>query len=60
MAHCIASCTRTSYFIGVGAWLESNITIGDLVGGFGTVGQSLTESHDCIKQKTCVGNSKKG
>ena len=55
MAHCIASCTGTSNFMGVGAWLGSNTTIGDLVGGLGTVGRSPTESHDCIKQKTCDG-----
>ena len=42
-------------FHGVGAWLEANTTIGDLVGGLGTVGQSPTESHGCIKWKTCVG-----
>ena len=55
MAHCIASCTGTSYFMDVRAWLESNTIIGDLVGGLGTVGQSPTESHGCIKWKTCVG-----
>ena len=55
MTHCIASCTGTSHSMGVGAWLESNTTIGDLMGGLGIVGQSLTESHDCIKQKTCAG-----
>ena len=55
MAHCIASCTGTSNFMGVGAWLGSNTTIGDLVGGLGTVGRSPTESHDCIKRKTCDG-----
>ena len=54
MAHCIASCTRTSHFIGVGAWLESNTIIDDLVDGFGIVGRSPTESHGCIKRKTCV------
>ena len=26
----------TSHFMGAGAWLESNTTIGDLVGGLGT------------------------
>ena len=55
MVHCIASCTGTSHFMGVGAWLESNTIIGDLMGGFGTVGQSLTELHGCIKRKTCIG-----
>ena len=48
MAHFIASCTETLHFMGVGAWLESNTTIGDLVGGFGTVGQSPTKSHGFI------------
>ena len=38
IAHCIASCTGTSHFMGVGGWLESNNTIGDLVGGLGTIG----------------------
>ena len=55
MAHCIASCMGTSHFMGVGAWLESNTTIGDLVGGLGTVERSPTESHGYIKRKTCVG-----
>ena len=55
MAHCITSCMGTSYFMGVGAWLESNTTIGDLVGGLNTVGRSPTELHGCIKRKTCVG-----
>ena len=54
MAHCIASCTGISYFMGVGAWLESNSTIGDLVGGLSIVGRSPTESHGCIKWKTFV------
>ena len=53
--HYIESCTGTSHFMGVGAWLESNTTIGDLVGGPATVGRSPTELHGCIKQKTCVG-----
>ena len=52
--HIIASCTGKSHFMGMGAWLESNTTIGDLVGGLGTVGRSPTESHGCIKRKTCV------
>ena len=55
MSHCITSCMGTTHFMGVGAWLESNATIGDLVGGLGTVGQSPIESHGCIKRKTCVG-----
>ena len=50
--HCIMQ--GTSHFMGVDAWLESNTIIGDLVGGLGTVGRSLTESHDCIELKTCV------
>ena len=41
--HCIM--LGTSHFIGVGAWLESNTTIGDLMGGLDTVGRSPTESH---------------
>ena len=45
----------TSHLMSVGAWLESNTTIGDWVGGLGAVGQSPTESHGCIKRKTCVG-----
>ena len=53
--HCIALCMGTSYFMGVGPWLESNTTIGDLVGGLGTIVRSPIESHDCIKWKTCVG-----
>ena len=60
MTHCIASCTGTSHFMGVGASLESNTTIGDLVGGFGTVGRSSTKSHGCIKRKTCVGIMQEG
>ena len=48
MAQCIASCIETLNFMGVGAWLESNTTIGDLVGGLGTVGQSPTKSHGFI------------
>ena len=55
MAHCIASCIGTLHFMGVGTWLESNTTIGDLVGGPGTVGRSPTESHGCIKWKTFFG-----
>ena len=55
MAHCIASCTGTSHFMGVGAWLESDTTIGDLVGRLCIVGRSPTESHGCIKFTTCVG-----
>ena len=55
MAHCNALCMGTSHFMGVGAWLESNTTIGDLVGGLGTVGRSPTELHGFIKWKTCVG-----
>ena len=51
--HCIMQ--GTSHFMGLGAWLESNTKIGDLVGGLGTVGQSPTELHSCIKLKTCVG-----
>ena len=51
MADCIASCTGTLHFMGVGAWLESYTTIGDLVGGLGTVGRSPTKSYDCIKRK---------
>ena len=35
----------------VGAWLELNAAIGDLMGGLGTIGQSSTESHDCMKRK---------
>ena len=50
----------TSHFMGVGAWLESNTTIGDLVGGLDTVGRSPTASHGCIKWKTCVGLYQKG
>ena len=52
--HCIASCTETSHFMGVGAWLVSKTTIADLVGGLSTVGRSPTESHSFIKWKTCV------
>ena len=51
--HCI--CMGTSHFMGVGAWLGSNTKIGDLMSGLGTVRQSPTKSHDCMKQKTCVG-----
>ena len=36
-------------FMGVGAWLESNTTIGDLLGGLGTVGRSQIKSHGCTK-----------
>ena len=54
MAHCIASCAGTSHFMSVSAWLKSNTTIGDLVGGLGTIGRSLTEPYSCIKRKTCV------
>ena len=54
MTHCIASWMGTSHFMGVGAWLESNTTIGDLVGELGTVGRNPTKLHDCIKHKTCV------
>ena len=55
-------CTRTSNFMGVGAWLGSNTEIGDLMSGLGTVGQSPIESHRCMKQKRklVLKNSKKG
>ena len=55
MADCIASCKGTSHFMGVGAWLESNTTIGDLVGGLSIAGRSPIESHGSIKWKTYVG-----
>ena len=56
--HCI--CTRTSHFMGVGAWLGSNTEIGDLMIRLGTVGRSPTESHDCMNEKLVSSNSKKG
>ena len=51
--HCI--CTGTSHFMGVSAWLGSNTEVGDLMSGLSTVGRSSTESHGCMKRKTCVG-----
>ena len=54
MGHCIASYTGTSHVMGVGACFETNTTIGDLLGGLGTVGRSQIESHGGIKRKTCV------
>ena len=49
LEHHIASCTGTSHFMGVGAWLESNTIIADLVSGIATVTRSPIKSHDCIK-----------
>ena len=37
------------------ALLESNATIGDLVGAFGAVRKSPIELHGCIEWKTCFG-----
>ena len=47
MTHCIVSCTGTSHFMGVGAWLESNTTIGDLVGGLGIVARLHKTENLC-------------
>ena len=47
--HCI--CTGTSHSMGVGAWLGINTEINDLMSELNTVGQSLTESHGCMKRK---------
>ena len=47
MAHCIASCTGTSHFMGVGTLLESNTTIGDLVGGLGTIARLHKTENLC-------------
>ena len=60
MLHCIY--TGTSHFMGVGAWLGSNTEIDNLMSGLGTVGQSPTESHGCMKRKRKLvsGNSRKG
>ena len=55
MVHYIALYMRTSHFMGMDAWLKSNIVIDDLMSGLGTVGRSLTESHGCMERKTCVG-----
>ena len=60
MTHCIALCTRTSYFMGMGAWLESNTKIGDLVGELSTVGRTPIESNGCRKRKLVSSKSKKG
>ena len=51
-SHCIMH--ENIAFHGWGAWLELNTAIGDLMGGFGTVGRSPTKSHGCMKRKTCV------